>query len=218
MGSSLPGDAEVVRDPLWGTVRHLDARELSRALDRDPEFRALRDGGDAPAVALFFLAANRALLRLADPRRELDLDSVTRDGLGFAHVKLKQVYEGLPVWGREVQVHLDAELEVYRVDGRYVATPERLETRPHLGPAEARSLALEALGPGVALDETSEPELLLFPAESGELILAYRLRTPAAAVQGWQILIDASNGHVLEKISTVMPSGVGTLRNGESSL
>lgn len=209
MAPSLPWESEsreeseIRRDTLWDTIRHLEARPLSRSLDADPDFRALRAHGDPAEIALFFLEAHRALFRLKRPRRELAVLSATTDSLGSAHVKLGQVYEGLEVWGAEIAVHLDAEREVYLVSGRYVRTPEGLELRAELGASEALSRAAEALGAPLRPDEASEPRLVIFPGESGELALAFLVRARVSDAQVWQILIDANDGHEIDRIPAV---------------
>ena len=70
---------------------------------------SLKASSSAPSDqhALAFIDANRALFRLDNPRDELTLVEKVSDRLGKHHVKFRQTYQGIPVWGHDLVVHLE---------------------------------------------------------------------------------------------------------------
>src|SRR6266508_6025520 len=54
------------------------------------------------------LRANQTSLGLANPDAELTLLAADQDDLGMTHVRLDQLWNGVPVFGGQIVVHLDA--------------------------------------------------------------------------------------------------------------
>lgn len=100
-------DAEVRRDPAKGTITFLKSENLSRVLEREERFRKLQERGAAPEIALAFLDAYKELFRLKSPHAELVVKSSATDELGLTHVRFEQAFQGIPIWGAEILVHLD---------------------------------------------------------------------------------------------------------------
>ena len=64
--------------------------------------------------------------------------------LGFAHVRLNQTYHNIPVFGKQLVVHLDAQENVIAVNGQFA--PEIIaETRPSQTQDDAENVALQDL-------------------------------------------------------------------------
>jgi hypothetical protein len=198
--ASLPSDAVIRRDPTEGTVIFLRGKNLSEGLEKIVGFRELQSADRFGEIALAFVSAHPALFKLEQPEKELGLKSATRDKMGFKHVRLQQVFEGLPVWGAEMIVHLDKSNHVYLVQGRYIPTPERLSTSPRLTPAAALHVAAKHVGLGTEC-KGCRSELVVFA--KGTPRLAYRVLVTLSLVKGWALMVDAETGAVLEKIPTV---------------
>ena len=123
-----------------------------------PDFLAAHDGalrlpytptaaerGNPVAIARGFLDENRALYRLGDAAAELALVRVEPDRqLDFAHVRLAQRYRGIPVFGKQLIVHLDAREQIVAVNGRYVPSLD-LPTQPTILKEAAEQIALRDL-------------------------------------------------------------------------
>src|SRR5512136_975834 len=76
--------------------------------------------GNPVAIARGFLDENRALFKLRSVAEELQfLRNETDKQLGWSHVRLAQVYQGLPVFGYQLVVHLDRQNQVATVNGRF---------------------------------------------------------------------------------------------------
>ena len=97
------------------------------------------------AVARGFLDENRALFQLRSVAEELQfLRNETDKQLGWSHVRLAQVYQGLPVFGYQLVVHLDTQNQVVTVNGHFRPGLD-LDTTPRVTAADAEQLALDDL-------------------------------------------------------------------------
>jgi Zn-dependent metalloprotease len=193
----------VRRDPRNDTVVLVRGDNLSRDLDDDPSFRAARASGDGAAMARQFIERYRDFFRLARPQEELRSHAVSGDELGFLHARLHQVHAGLPVWNAEIIVHLDADRRVYRVQGSYIPTPPALDLEPAVSDDQARQAVAKALNQDACVSCTVA--LGITARESPRL--AYRVLTRPSIAEGWVVTVDARNGTVIDKVSTVMTGG-----------
>jgi len=202
---TLPADAELLRDPAFGTLRFAKGADLSRDLEAEAGFRADQRAGRHEAVARAFLEAYAAVLRLERPGEELALRSVETDALGMTHVSFAQAWRGLPIPGAELKVHLDRENHVVLLDGSYVPTPAGLDPTPAIDAARARQLAAAELAG--ARDDCGDCacELVVFADRGVAPRLAWRVRSAPERIQGFEITLDASNGALLRKLPTAIP-------------
>ncbi len=199
----LPADAEVRRDPVLGTIQFLKGDALSADMEDDAAFREHQAQGRFDQLALAFVAAHRSAFRLDRPERELGVLSVTTDDLGLTHVKLQQTFEDLPVEAAQLIVHLNESSQVYLVNGRYLPTPSGLSTAPALQADQARSVVAQEL----ELDDACRDcpsDLVIFAPNEDPPRLAYRVRANVSIAEGWQFMVDAQNGAVLQKLPTVI--------------
>jgi hypothetical protein len=137
----LPAGSQLDRELRNGTVRFLKGQDLSRDLETDPTFKASRLGGDVEGVARAFLKHFSSLWRLDDPNAELVKRRIDVDRTGASHVRFEQAWQGIPIPGAELIVHLDRDRRVVLVSGAYLPTPRDLGTTPKLDAAEARAAA-----------------------------------------------------------------------------
>ncbi|QTA92761.1 M4 family metallopeptidase [Desulfonema magnum] len=151
-----------------------------------------------------FLTDNRDLLRLSDPTAEMVMKKEWKDDLGSKHFRYQQTHKGIPLWGREVMVHLDANDSVFLFQGRYEPTPEeRTEITPEITADEALDAAkkhLRLTHPDVTATETA---LVIYTASDGKKTLAYQLDISPRFNQRWLYFIDAKNGSLLHRINNI---------------
>lgn len=108
--------------------------------------------GDPLAIARGFLDENRALFGLGSVAADLRLSRVEPDPqLDFTHVRMAQVYHGIPVFGRQLVVHLDPQARVVAVNGQ-LAPALDLPDQPSLRKDLAERVALRDL-----LEEQLQP-------------------------------------------------------------
>ncbi len=198
---SLPANAEIQLDPDRGTIRFLRARDLSAELDGDAAFIEPRRERRFDLMALAFVAAHRSAFQLARPNQELDVVSVTTDDIGLTHIRLRQMYRGLPIEGSQLIVHINESHQVYLVNGSYVPTPGQLQTIPALRADEARLVVSRATGEDCRECPT---DLVIHAPRTGPARLAYRVRVSVSFAEGWQFMVDAETGAVLQKLPTVV--------------
>lgn len=151
-------------------------------------------------------------LLLHNPAQEMRPMSTTMDELSYSHVRFEQVYEGIPVWGRDLFVHVDATGAVYAVNGTYEPTPATASTRPSLLADQAVSRVITQLeneGRWAPLSEETarafgidliESELVLYPHPDRGTRLAYEVSVHPNLVERFTYLVDAQTGDVLNRI------------------
>ena len=144
--AALPTEIAGALDLRW------DAR--SRAVEfmapKDPAGRlpytpSAAEQGNPEAIARGFLDQNRALFGLKNAADELRLLRIEPDAqLHYAHVRLDQVYHGIPVFGKQLIVHIDPRGQVVAVNGHFVPGIDLL-TQPSIGAEQAEGAALRDL-------------------------------------------------------------------------
>lgn len=83
---------------------------------------------------------------LVDPETELALAGADKDALGMTHVRLDQVSRGVPVYGGQLIVHMDASSVRDLVSGRIYGSVRGVNTTPQIDSARAIEAAKSTLG------------------------------------------------------------------------
>lgn len=174
--------------------------------------------GDALATAIEFLAQNPGLYQMTDPAQELTLVRTTSDSGGDLHVRLAQLYHGVPVFNRSLYVHLDALGNVIGTNGHYVPGL-RLGTTPALSAATAESIALrDVASPGAVVRQPTT--LGVYLDEYGEAHLTWRVETfDAGAPSRAYYYVEARGGaiaHVTDMLMTARDRLIYDAQNTES--
>lgn len=164
----------------------------------------------APKPAMEMLAELKNILRIADPATELVPESDVRDEQGLRHLRFKQMYKGLPVWKRDLYLHLDKTGEPSIINGSYEPTPSAVNVTPSLLSEQAVTLTINDLkisGHWAVLDEATmeklgmhKPvaELVLFP-ESGKFRLAYDVDVYPSLNEHYRYIVDAVSGAIIRR-------------------
>ncbi|MCX6927225.1 MAG: M4 family metallopeptidase, partial [Verrucomicrobia bacterium] len=177
---------------------------------------ALRGGGHYQEDAIAVMDNLTVLYRMRDAEKEFAVTQVERDSLGFHHVRLAQLHQGLPVLGGQVLVHFDQSGEAYQVNGQYIPDIQ-VEVVSKIDAAQAASAAQRDLASTgkVAATLHATPTLVVF-ARDVEPLLAFELtlrnNDPKAAPARWRYWIDANSGKVLLRyndIQTACPTTNG---------
>ena len=100
--------------------------------------------GDVKTGALDYLASLQPA-GIDEPYSEFVVKSAETDQLGHTHVRLEQVYLGVPVYGGEVIAHLrNGAFE--SLNGRYYPTPQLASVKPAVDAARAIESAKQSIG------------------------------------------------------------------------
>lgn len=179
------------------------------------------------------LNSMQAILGLNNPSQELQLKKIERDNLGFAHIKLSQVYQGIPVYASEMTLHFSPSNDII-MTGRYQPTPNLSTIRPSLDVDAAIQLAMNELANEVHVRELTEAEqeLLNYVAPQSQLViyekkgflsqqkLAWHLVIRPNLLHRWEYMIDANTGEILNEFDhtcTIGPAtGSGQDLNGQN--
>jgi Zn-dependent metalloprotease len=197
--NSLPKDAAIQRNSADGAIRQLKGIDLSLALEQGVHFRELQQNSLEEEIAMCFMQAYSKLFRLDAPHEELQPVVASPDESGFTHVRLRQLYAGLPVRNRELIVHLNAKKQVYLVDGSYHPTPSGLETTPRISSQRATETAREALAWDNKMRRGYRTQVAVYVDRQNHTLLAYQVIAYKGTADDWEIWVDANTGEILEK-------------------
>lgn len=147
---------------------------------------------------------------LSAPSEEFVARSAREDEQGNLHVRLEQVYQGIPVYGGELIAHTKNGA-FDRLNGRYYPTPKLATTTPAIDRDQALQKVVEHLGNGSLKSDWTPEERLLIGGEPlrAELVVYHPGRQLDAERLAWHLVlypnvlhrvvyfIDALNGEVL---------------------
>jgi hypothetical protein len=177
-----------------GTLVNLRGVDLGADMADRAEYAADLAAGRYADAGVLWLEAHRAALRMERPAEEFVAVATEPDPLGFSHLKLHQIYHGLPVWGAELLFHWNRERRLYWINGRYLPTPMDLATEPALTPDQI--LAKAPAVPPIDCGDCA-PRLGILVGDGGPR-LAYRMLVPVGVARRRQLTLDARSGIVLE--------------------
>jgi len=175
------------------------------------------DDGLVLQTSLAYLQARASQFGIRNASQEFQLRKVVRDSLGQTHVRLDQVYRGVPVWGNQLIVHLDENGAPQSVNGTYLPGIN-ISTHAALSADEARTAATRHHpGPLAAIPEAG---LVIYP-RNGQAQLAYRVvlsddETPRRIV----VFVDAWTGQIVfsyNDLRSLLPSTKPVLRSAMAS-
>ncbi len=175
-------------------------------------------GTDAFAV----MDSLAGVYRLGDAAEELSVLKTETDNLGYRHVRMNQLCQGLRVVGAQLIVHFDKDGNAYQVNGRYIpgVAPE-IETGIDAESAVAAAqLDLANMGkPAGRL--TGSVELVIY-ARDVSPVLAYEFMLchdgAAAGPGNWRYWINARDGSVINRFNDIRKSVAaisGSILTGE---
>lgn len=151
------------------------------------------------ATGFAFAERYAGLFGLVDARQSLEAVANTVDGLGMRHLALRQVEQGVPVYGAWMSVHLNAAGDQVAAVTNSVVPDLRLPSvQPTIDQSQALAAALDSL-PGAT--EVSS-QLAVYPGERRDdprLAWLVELRDDAAPARNLYV-VDAANGRVIDVI------------------
>lgn len=200
---TFPSDTQISYDSERGTVRFLKSSNLTQELEQSKAFTNLQATNQYHAIVLQFFDAYRAPFTLTNPSKELVVHSTQSDDLGFTQIRLKQMVEDIPIWGAEVLVQLDRSNHINLVQGHYYPSPKGVRLHPQLPVEAIRELTASYLGLPDSDCQACGTSLLIFMTNEKVPRLAYSVHTPLNRVKGWNLIVDAETGEILQQLSTV---------------
>ncbi len=145
--------------------------------------------------AYLSLEQEKAKYGLTNPREQLIFRSEHIDTSQKKHVKFRQVHKNIPVWGREIIVHLDESNSIYRVSGKILAGLSALSTQPAIALGEAKSAVMQASQWGGQGWRIKNHELCVL-SQNGSHYLAFQLTVVKSLLRAF-IFVNANNGVII---------------------
>ncbi|MBN1416728.1 MAG: M4 family metallopeptidase [Bacteroidales bacterium] len=158
-----------------------------------------------------YLNKLKALLKTERPEDHFVITRSSTDRFNKTHIRLDQVYKGIPVYGGEVIVHLDRNGEGELFNGRFFPVRVDINTSPVITTDMAVEKATMHLYKGnkkeikgpvfdfIASLEQPVSSLVIYRTKAPvpEFMLAYHVTLFAANHHRWEYFIDAINGNVI---------------------
>jgi Zn-dependent metalloprotease len=154
-------------------------------------------------IAQQVLSDNRVLLKLTDPVGEMALVKQENDSVDHTHIRYQQTYRGIPIFGKQLLVHLDDSQNVYQINGRYEPSPHELNTVPSVSVENALAAVYKHLG--FDNNPIGEPqiEFVIYALEPGTATLAHKITIATKLNERWCYLIDAHTGLFIHRLNEV---------------
>lgn len=168
---------------------------------------------DAMRRSMTHLKSRGSSVGVRDADAELRLLAAKQDDLGMTHLRLNQVYKGVPVFGGQVITHLDS-ASVRGVTGHAFEGVRGLDTTPALSVSHAVEAARAAVDDRDGIVKEPQAKLVILPARDGSTsaTLTYQVQIPVdfkdKAPEHHEIFVDAVDGHVVWQYNS-LPTGTG---------
>jgi len=159
------------------------------------------------AVASAFMLENSALLKLDNPAQELKLQRSNIGRLGKAHLRYQQQYHNVPIWGKDIFVHMNDNDEIYLFQGTQTPTPRGLNTIPSITSPIAIEAVRRHLNVGNELIEPATSELMIYTQNDGTSLLTFKVTIKPSIDQRWIYFIDANTQEVVHRINNIHHAG-----------
>ncbi|MEQ9441739.1 MAG: M4 family metallopeptidase [Cyclobacteriaceae bacterium] len=194
-----------------GSSSQAPPREIKGALPV-PAGQQARIDVDLPSATNTYLDAVAPLMQIATPSEEFIARQQWKDTQGQAHIRLQQQYRGIDIYGSEIIVHASQNHIVQGLNGRYMPTPQSLNTSPSIQQPQAIQGALSQLQQlgEVKTFNAAQRKLLNYDGptaklailpdwEFGQPRLAWQVIIRPNLLDHWELLMDAQKGDLIRK-------------------
>jgi|GEM_PF-6294919 len=221
--SALTGKAAATRTQLVEQLRHNVNGALKSSTIDDDAYLSLYTTSRSPLVldrtnaspvqrAKEFLGSYSGLIGLHDATTELQTARISKDGAGITHVHLDQRYQGLPVFGARMVVHMN-DRGILGTNGVFIGDLEGLSTSTKRSDKDLNAIAMvaahklhpDALGLSIESSRALIYRSGLLKSVTGKNYLAREVLVKGFAGEGIRerIILDANSGYVLNRINEI---------------
>lgn len=172
-----------------------------------------------------YLEAVKPYLKIANPDTELNIIKNETDEIETTHLRMQQIYKGVPVYGGEMILHQKADEDVSLLNGHFYPTPSLEDVKPSLSDDNVGKIAIGDISKTSIVKPMTATEMTILKYEKPktELIiyhqnekadaerLAYHVTVRPNFLERWVYVIDANSGEILDKYNyTCTLDGVAT--------
>lgn len=179
--------------------------------------------GSYEQAAFMFLNSVKRSMRINDPQEEFKSVKTWNDELGFRHIKLQQIYQGIKVYGGQVILHGKNGL-VSILNGTYFPTPKLKNLIPDLSNSQAINIVKKDVATFTQFIKPSQQKNSLLPYKEteSELIiyhfklnisnekLAWHITIRPNILERWEYFVDAETGEIINKYNNTCSDGPAT--------
>ncbi|MFA6475212.1 MAG: M4 family metallopeptidase [Patescibacteria group bacterium] len=168
-----------------------------------------------------FLDEYGVLYNISNPKQALPIQRQKQDALGMTHVTLQQVYQGVPVFGGQLQFNFRSDGMLASIGGRIISGASNISSKPTITRQRARWLAKQAVRDQLNLTQeqldqlklqSTEPALYYYNRgvfskqnDNTYLVWTFSVHTKKALLD--QVFyINALNGSVVHTINNIQTS------------
>ena len=183
-----------------GTVRHMKGENLFDFAGRNSS----NISNDSPKELVFsFLDNQKSIFKINKPKIEFEIIDVAIDKIGSKHFLLQQTHNGVPIWGKQIKIHINSESKIYLVSGDYIPTPKSINSDFVISEHNASNKALLAVSENTESWTVEKVEIYYFVLPSGKPHLSYAFTVNHGMLQSLLVFIDARDGQELHRISRI---------------
>jgi Zn-dependent metalloprotease len=207
--TDLPEWTTIQKDETTQTITLLKEPHLSHALEQADAWLEMQTAERFADAAICYITCYRKMFKLDDPRAELEPVTATADALGMHHVRLQQIFDGIPVWSGEISVHFDPQGSIYLIQGHYIPTPKGVNLAHRITASRAIALAGQDLNQPTfrSADCTAVP--VIYAADPNNPVPAFRVTVNAGLAARWEYMVHARSGAILKKQSLIRTGTTG---------
>ena len=198
----------VLADNMSVRIYHENEKGIPDFVDGTLSERAA--SGYEVATAMEFFESNRTSFKMSDPITELKASRIDKDPIGMQHVRFRQSYNGVRVFGGDLIAHFSTDGVLKTVNGNY-ESEINLRIKPAILADDAATIAVSDLESFFATGTPDQPELIVF-RWNDSYYLCWRFYVITTAKMGrWEYFIDANDGSVIFKANRIMSDeAIGT--------
>lgn len=193
-------DPSTIRYGENGVPTYIKGNNLSACLDKDLEFQNLQAENRYADIAFYYLDRQRSLFKLTSARDEFRVYNINSDNLGMTHIHLEQVYNKIPVWGKDIRIHLNADNQVYYVHGSYQPISPDVQTKAVISTETAGSIALKKRDNPAQWRIEKITNYIWAPGNDLQR-LAFRVHLLQNGFYRESCFVDAVSGRILHSVS-----------------
>lgn len=161
------------------------------------------EASEGGAMAFEFMRQRQDLFMQPEPADVFETDSAHSDAQGWTHVRLQQMYQGIPVEGAQIAVHFDEERTPRIVNFSHFIPALTLSTTAQVDRPTAIAKALSDLDVASASGPTTG--VLVIYKHEGTAHLAWKVRMFIADPLGdFVYFVDARSGVVIDSYNNLM--------------
>lgn len=200
-----PPPHKVLKHSDNGTPARMKGENLAGDFSPESAFQKALTHKDHSKMVFLWLERYKDFFKLNDPQKEFRIEKITPDDLGGTHVKMQQVVNGLPVWGRTMLLHFNKENAIYLFQGNYVPEPllSGVNTTAVMPVSDAEARALAAVSGAPSQWKVQARSMVVFITPDNTARPAYALTLARGLADRYLYLVDAADGRILHKISLV---------------